>query len=292
MMFEINSFLRSDIKKLEGDLSYQSEISKSLDSNLKLTQAQFDDQQTKMKQLETNFTISRQSDNSHILELENKINSIQANITNVKNNTESIINRVVKLEEKINLSTPIVSNKNKFNTEILSNANDNWTALYIKKDLYDANSKSSCNTPYPVCYVNISQQNTLVGTAIAVDTIGSSDHGYYFMGYSDKYIVPPDGVVKISGDFLKRDKLTLSGLGGESTLSVFILGEIPNIIINKTTLLGGNYTNDVWFSKDTVFDLAPGSIFRVGFGGIDSWTQDYGLYDSWARVSINGEPAK
>ncbi len=292
MIVEINSFLQSDIKKLETDLSYQSEISKSLDSNLKLMQTKFDDQQTKMKQLETNLTIYREADDFNILQLQNKINTIQDNITSMQNNTQLLINKVVNLEEKINLSTPIVSDKNGFESGKQSVTNGTWTALYIKKDLYDASSKSSCNSPYPTCYVNLSQQNTIVGSAISVDTIGSSDHGYYFMGYSDKYVVPSDGIVKISGDFLKKDKLTLSSLGNQSTLTVFILGEIPNIIINKSILLDSNYTNDVWFSKEIEFNLAPGSIFRVGFGGTDLWTQDYGLYDSWSRVTINAESMK
>jgi len=289
----INSNLQSKIEKLGDDLRQQSEISKSLDSDLKSTHLLLDDQRVKMEQLEANVTLIKEIEISSILELQNKISDIQANMTSINNNTESLNKRVVNLEEKINASTSIAPNSLKFETITLSDENNkNWTTHYIKENLYDATIKSVCNSPSPHCYAHLSKLNTLVGTAIEIDTIGSSDLGYYFMGYSDEYVAPTDGVVKISGKFLKKDDLILAGLGKNSTFNVFILGENPVLVINKTTLLDYNDTNDVWFSKEVEFKLDPGKIFRVGLGGTDSWLQDEKLYESWAGVSISAEAKK
>ena len=292
-LLEINSNLQSKIEKSAEDLHQQSEISKSLDSDLKSTRLLLDDQRVKIEQLESNVTIIREIEISSLLELQNKISDIQANMISVNNNTESLNKRVVNLEEKINTSVSIVPNQFKFETITLSDENNkNWTSHYIKENLYDANIKSVCNSPPPHCYAHLSKLNTLVGTAIEIDTIGSSDSGYYFMGYSDEYVAPADGVIKVSGKFLKKDDLILTDLGKNSTLSVFILGENPDLVINKTTLLGYNYTNGVWFSKEVEFKINPGKIFRVGFGGTNSWLQDEKMYDSWAGVSISAEAKK
>lgn len=289
----INSNLQSKIEKLGEDLRQQSEISKSLDSNLKSTHLLLDDQRVKMEQLEANVTIIREIEISSILESQNKISDIQANIISMNNNTQSLNKRIINLEEKINTSISIVPNQSKFETITLSDENNkNWTSHYIKENLYDVNIKSSCNSPPPDCYAHLSKLNTLVGAAIEIDTIGSSDYGYYFIGYSDEYVAPTDGVVKVSGKFLKKDDLILTDLGKNSILSVFVLGENPDLVINKTTLLDYNYTNGIWFSKEVEFKLKPGKIFRVGFGGTDSWIQDEKMYDSWAGVSISSEPKK
>jgi hypothetical protein len=289
-LLEINSNLQSKIEKLGDDLHQQSEISKSLDSELKSTYLLLDNQRVKIEQLESNVTMIREIEISGLLELQNKISDIQANMISMNNTTESLNKRVVNLEEKINTSTSIVPNQFRFETITLSDENNkNWTSNYIKENLYDAKIKSVCNSPPPHCYAHLSKLNTLVGAALAIDTIGSSDSGYYFMGYSDEYITPADGVIKISGKFLKKDDLVLTDLGKNSTLSVFILGENPDLVINKTTLLDHNYTNGVWFSKEAEFKLDPGKIFRVGFGGTDSWIQDEKMYDSWTGVSISAE---
>ena len=292
-LLEINSNLQSKIEKSAEDLHQQSEISKSLDSDLKSAHLLLDDQRVKIEQLESNVTMIREIEVSGLLELQNKISDIQANMISVNNNTESLNKRVVNLEEKINTSTSIAPNQFKFETITLSDENNkNWTSHYIKENLYDATIKSVCNSPSPDCYAHLSKLNTLVGAAIEIDTIGSSDLGYYFMGYSDEYVAPADGVVKVSGKFLKKDDLILTGLGKNSTFNVFILGENPDLVINKTALLDYNDTNDVWFSKEVKFKLDPGKIFRVGFGGTDSWLQDEKLYDSWANVSISAEVKK
>jgi hypothetical protein len=287
----INSILQSNVGKLENDLHKQSEISKSLDSDLNSTHFLLESQRVKIEELGSNITMIREADRSGLLELQHEITNIQANITSMKNNTESLMKRVVSLEEKIITSAALVPNQLKFEPITLSDENNkNWTSHYIKEKLYDARINSWCNSNFPNCYVHLSKLNSLVGTAIAIDTIGSSDSGYYFMGYSNKYVVPADGLVKVSGKFLKKDNLVLAGLGKNSTLSVFILGENPDLIINKTTLFGDNDTNDVWFSKEIEFKLNPGEIFRIGFGGTDSWIQDYKQYDSWAGVSVRAEP--
>ena len=292
-LFEINSNLQSKIEKSAEDLHQQSEISKSLDSDLKSTHLLLDDQLVKIEQLESNVIMIREIEVSGLLELQNKISDIQANMISVNNNTESLNKRVVNLEEKINTSTSIAPNQFKFETITLSDENNKtWTSHYIKENLYDATIKSVCNSPSPHCYAHLSKLNTLVGSAIEIDTIGSSDLGYYFMGYSDEYIAPASGVVKVSGKFLKKDDLILTGLGKNSTFNMFILGENPDLVIIKTTLLNYNDTNDVWFSKEVKFKLDPEKIFRVGFGGTDSWLHDEKLYDSWADVSISAEAKK
>ena len=292
-LLEINSNLQSKIEKSAEDLHQQSEISKSLDSDLKSTHLLLDDQLVKIEQLESNVIMIREIEVSGLLELQNKISDIQANMISVNNNTESLNKRVVNLEEKINTSTSIAPNQFKFETITLSDENNkNWTSHYIKENLYDATIKSVCNSPSPHCYAHLSKLNTLVGSAIEIDTIGSSDLGYYFMGYSDEYIASADGVVKVSGKFLKKDNLILTGLGKNSTFNMFILGENPDLVIIKTTLLNYNDTNDVWFSKEVKFKLDPEKIFRVGFGGTDSWLHDEKLYDSWADVSISAEAKK
>ena len=289
-ILEINSNLQSEIEKLGSDLQQKSEISKSLESKLNSTNFLLDNQRVKIEQLESNVTMIREIEVSGLLELQSKISDMQANITSANNNIESLNKRVDSLEEKFNTSTSIVPNKFQFETITLSDENNkNWTSNYIKENLYDAKIKSVCNSPPPHCFAHLSKLNTLVGTAIAIDTIGSSDSGYYFMGYSDEYVTPADGVVKVSGKFLKKDNLILTDLGKNSTLSVFILGENPDLVINKTTLLDYNYTNGIWFSKEVEFKLDPGKIFRIGFGGTDSWIQDEKMYDSWAGVSISAE---
>ena len=289
-LLEINSNLQSKIEKLGDDLHQQSEISKSLDSELNSTYFLLDNQRVKIDQLESNVTMIREIEITGLLELQNKISDIQANMISLNNSTESLSKKVVNLEEKINASTAIAPNQFQFETITLSDENNkNWTSNYIKENLYDTTIKSVCNSPSPHCYAHLSKLNTLVGTAIAIDTIGSSDSGYYFMGYSDEYIAPADGVIKVSGKFLKKDNLILTDLRKNSTLSVFILGENPDLVINKTTLLDSNYTNDAWFSKEIKFKLNPGTIFRVGFGGTDSWIQDEKMYDSWAGVFISAE---
>jgi hypothetical protein len=292
-LLEINSNLQSKIEKSAEDLHQQSEISKSLDSDLKSIRLLLEDQRVKIAQLEANFTMIRDIEISSLLELQNKIANIQANMTSMNNNTELLNKRVVNLEEKISTSVSIVPNQLKFETVTLSDENNkNWTSHYIKENLYDANIKSVCNSPSPHCYAHLSKLNTIVGTALEIDTIGSSDLGYYFMGYSDEYVGPSDGVVKVSGKFLKKDDLILTDFGKNSTLSVFILGDNPDLIINKTTLLDYNYTNGVWFSKEVEFKINPGTIFRVGFGGTNSWLQDEKMYDSWAGVLINAGSKK
>ncbi|HET6458031.1 MAG TPA: hypothetical protein VFG24_04025 [Nitrosopumilaceae archaeon] len=289
-ILEINSNLQSEIEKLGDDLHQKSEISKSLESELNSTNLLLDNQRVKIEQLESNVTLIKEIEISSLLELQNKISDIQANIISTNNNTESLNKRVGNLEEKINASTSIVPNQFQFETITLSDENNkNWTSNYIKENLYDVKIKSICNSPTSHCFAHLSKLNTLVGTAIAIDTIGSSDSGYYFMGYSDEYVTPADGVVKVSGKFLKKDDLILTDLGKNSTLSMFILGENPDLVINKTTLLDYNHTNGVWFSKEVEFKLDPGKIFRIGFGGTDSWIQDEKMYDSWAGVSINAE---
>jgi hypothetical protein len=290
LLVGINSILQSNIQKLENDLHEQLKISKSLDSDLNSTHLLLDTQRAKMEELGSNITMIRESDRSGFLELQNEITNIQANITSMNNNTELLVKKVVSLEEKINASAALVPNQFTFKPITLSDENNkNWTSHYIKEKLYDARFNSWCNSPFPNCYVHLSKLDSLVGTAIAIDTIGSSDSGYYFMGYSDEYVVPTDGLVKVSGKFLKKDNLILADLGKNSTFNVFILGENPDLIINKTTLLEGNDTNGVWFSREIDFKLNPGESFRVGFGGTDSWIQDIKQYDSWAGVSVRAE---
>src|SRR5437660_676114 len=289
-LLEINSNLQSKIEKLGDDLFQQSETSRSLDSELNSTHLLLNNQRVKIEQLESNVTIIKEIEISGLLELQNKISDIQANMISMNNNIESLNKRVVNLEENINAFTSIVPNQFQFETITLSDENNkSWTSNYIKENLYDAKIKSVCNSPPPHCYAHLSKLNTFVGSAMAIDTIGSSDSGYYFMGYSDEYIAPTNGLVKISGKFLKKDDLILTDLGKNSTLSMFILGENPDLVINKTTLLDYSYTNGVWVSKEIVFKLDPGKIFRVGFGGTDSWIQDEKMYDSWAGVSISAK---
>ena len=289
-LFGVNTNLQSSIQKMEDELRQQSEVSKSLDSDLKSTHLLLDDERAKVEQLQSNLTMTREDDRLDLLELQNEITNIKTIMTDMNNNTESLVKKVINLEEKINASTSLVPDQAKFERTTLSDENNrNWTSHYVKENLYDARVISVCTSPSSECYVHLSRLNTIVGPSIAVDTIGSSDSGYYFIGYSDEYIVPEDGVVRVSGKFLKKNDLVLTDLRKNSTLSVFILGENPDIIINKTTLLDYNYTNGVWFSKKIEFKLDPGRIFRVGFGGTDSWTQDQRLYDAWADVSISAE---
>src|SRR5437879_2587276 len=290
LLVAINSILQSNIERLGNDVHEQSKVSKSLESELNSTHLLLESQRAKIEEMGSNITMIREDDTSSLLELHNEITNLQANNTSINNSTESLVKKVISLEEKINASAALVPNQLKFEPITLFDENNtNWTSHYIKEKLYDARINSWCNSLSPNCYVHLSKLDSLVGTAIAIDTIGSSDSGYYFMGYSDKYVVPADGLIKVSGKFLKKDNLILAGLGKNSTLCVFILGENPDIIINKTILLDNNDTNDVWYSREIEFKLTPGEIFRVGFGGYDSWVHDYKQYDSWAGVSVRAE---
>jgi len=138
-LLEINSNLQSKIEKLGDDLFQQSETSRSLDSELNSTHLLLNNQRVKIEQLESNVTIIKEIEISGLLELQNKISDIQANMISMNNNIESLNKRVVNLEEKINSSTSIVPNQFQFETITLSDENNkSWTSNYIKENLYDA----------------------------------------------------------------------------------------------------------------------------------------------------------
>src|SRR5438132_7584118 len=94
LLVEINLILQSNIGKLENHLSEQSEIFKSQDSDLKSIHVLFDEQRAKIEQLESNITLIREADRTDLLQLQHEITKIQVNMTNMNNNTESLVKRV------------------------------------------------------------------------------------------------------------------------------------------------------------------------------------------------------
>lgn len=276
---------QSDLIDLNRSAAEQSQTIASLNSKIE-TNSQI------IESLKTELKESKQ-----LVEFQNRT------ITNLNYSMDNQTRRISSLEERVNLlEQKIISiqpNPSPFSLEfkpqtVVDDKGVSWTSHYIKQDLYDPAVTPSCSSPPPDCYVHISKVKTIHGDGIEVDTNNSGDYGYYLLAYSNEYVVPSDGVVTVTGKFLKTDQLPRidNSTNPNSLVSLYILGEKPDNIVRTDLVLTSKDPNDTWLEKRLNFILEKGGIFRIGIGRNDGWLVDYNLYASWSDVSINAQLKK
>ncbi len=267
-----------------------------------------------------------------INEQKKNISQMEYGIGNLTNEIKSLEGRVASLEHSRPHCSPEgcppltnqPSSSTKFVPIALRDDKGNlWTSWFIKESLYYPTLYStSCDAPSVDCYVNFSNISTPNGTGIEADTIGATVYGYWFLGYSQEYVVPENGTVTISGNFLKNDTFsqvyglvpphpsqnTSEGYGammpapsmhqnltqvpeGRSHIFVFILDRDPNIILAQKEAVLSSDNVTTWYDRSVTFNLHPGQVFRVGIGSENNWANDYHVYVAWNGVTIRAEPA-
>ncbi|MGH2611673.1 MAG: hypothetical protein ACRDFB_01330 [Rhabdochlamydiaceae bacterium] len=251
---------------------------------------------------------------------------------NLTNEIKSLEKRVASLEQNSQCHLPEgcpppvsqQSSSTKFVPVALQDDRGNlWTSWFIKESLYYPTLYStSCDALSVDCYVHFTNISTPNGTGIEADTIGSSVYGYWFLGYSQEYVVPENGTVTISGNFYKNDTFsqvyghvmpphphpgmyenyataqpTPSAQSnftipeGRSHIFVFILDRDPNIILGQKEAVISSDNATVWYHRSVTFNLTPGQVFRVGIGAENDWAADYHVYVAWNKVTIHAVPA-
>jgi hypothetical protein len=138
-------------------------------------------------------------------------------------------------------------------------------------------------------------QDSFNGTAYHIDTIGSGDWAYQFMGtYTEEFVVRSDGTIGVSGWFRFSD-LGFQPPGGyplegrrEVLLYLIIMDPVSNTI--EETALVLDYTDPVdewiWVDNLVVSDLTQGSTINIGIGRSDAWEIDWRLTAEWAGVVV------
>jgi hypothetical protein len=138
-------------------------------------------------------------------------------------------------------------------------------------------------------------QDSFNGTAYHIDTIGSGDWAYQFMGtYTEEFVVRSDGTIGVSGWFRFSD-LGFQPPGGyplegrrEVLLYLIIMDPVSNTI--EETALVLDYTDPVdewiWVDNLVVSDLTPESTINIGIGRSDAWEIDWWLTAEWAGVVV------
>ena len=265
--------LQSDIRNLSNDFVEQSQTIKSLSSELNITKQLASEQKVTIDNL-----LSAQNDS------EVKINSLQTDAINMQNEISQLESRIATLEQRMSIPPPLPSPK--FQAKTLTDANGiAWTSGYIR-----VIPNPVCDYVIPEGYINMNEISTPYGKGISVDTSNSDDYCYYFFAHTNKYVAPSDGIIKISGKFLKNDDFYLSGLqSGRSNLDIYLMPETATSILNDTMVLTDTDTNGIWYDKEITFKLKPGEIFIIGIGRSDMWSTDYHLTASWSSFSINAK---
>lgn len=195
-----------------------------------------------------------------------------------------------------------------------------WTSWFIKESLYYPTLYStSCDAPSVDCYVHFSNISAPNGTGIEADTIGSGVYGYWFLGYSQEYVVPANGTVTISGNFMKNNTFgqvpgryvvhpqgRVPGYGmmqsspvpassvdneGMNHVFVFILDRDPDVILAQKQAVLPSDNTTTWYHRSVTFSLPPGQVFRVGIGAENNWAEDYNIYVAWNGITIRASPA-
>jgi len=138
-------------------------------------------------------------------------------------------------------------------------------------------------------------QDSSHGTAYHIDTIGSSDWAYQFMGtYTEKFVVRSDGTIGVSGWF------RFSDLGFQPPeyppegrrlvyLYLIVMDPVSNTIEGTVLVLGYTDPVDTWIWVDNlvVSGLIPGSTINIGIGRSDAWEIDWELTAEWAGVVVS-----
>lgn len=238
------------------------------------------------------------------------IQSMDNRLVSLRNQANLLNDSIANIEDsgRVVITQPRPTANATFAAVTISDGNGNaWTSHYIKEDrYYKADTGSGCNVPGEDCYVRISKTSSPHGPAIAVDTIGSREWGYWATAYSQEFVAPPDGKVVVSGWFLKNDTLGAGGLSynvldgkpagpynigfGYSILAVLALSEDPDQVIQEDVVLKNNDTKGSWIYRQADFSLDPGQAFRIGIGRPNDWARDYGVYGAWSDVVVNAAP--
>ncbi len=228
--------------------------------------------------------------------LEDKTDSLASKIELLENKTNSLDQQIQNMHNPSSIVLPPIqsSSNSSFVPVALQDENGAlWTSWFIKESLYYPTLYStSCDARNIDCYVHMSTISTQNGTGIEADTIGSPVYGYWFLGYSDEYVVVPDnGTVTISGNFLKNDTFNPPVPEGRSHVFIFILDRDPNIILQQKEAVTSSEKDATWYNRSITFNLTPGQVFRVGIGAENNWVYDWNVYVAWNKVSISAEPA-
>lgn len=234
-----------------------------------------------------------------IEEQRNNIIQMQNNVTALTDEIKSLDTRITTLEQRLGQSYPVpqpvppISGSVFQKVTITDGNGTNWTSGYIKISTIDPTVPTVCNSSSSSdCYVHLTNTSTPHGLGVALDTMGTTDNGYYAMGYTDVLTGPSDGIVKISGWFEKNDLFT-SGLEyGRSYVEILLLSPDGTKIIDKQSPVPDQDSNGVWYYRELVFKVQPGTDFRIGISRVNDWSTDYKIYAAWTDVSINAVPKK
>ncbi|MDE1763778.1 MAG: hypothetical protein KGH88_06000 [Thaumarchaeota archaeon] len=248
---------------------------------------------TESQQLVYKLTDDSAQTQSKISQMQTNIQSLSTKISNLTSQADSLSDRMTILENSKQQIPPPRAPDATFTPVALYDGKGNlWTSWFIKESLYYPTLYStSCDARSVDCQVHMDAISTPNGTGIEADTTGSTVFGYWFLGYSIKYVVPDNGTVTVSGNFLKNNTFTPPVSEGRSHLFVFILGEDPNVILQQNESLTSKDNDATWYARSIVFHLTPGQVFRVGIGAENNWETDYHVYVAWNGVSVSAKPA-
>ncbi len=240
------------------------------------------------------FAIASNTVQSKIIENQNSaIVQLQNNMTSIANKTKSLEDRMLLLEQRLDqqIPPPIHIVIPPFHPITLSDENgNNWTSQYIKEGKYYSTLASeSCNNDGTDCYVNMSKTILYNKTAIEVDTIGSPVHSYWFFGYSDVHVAPQNGSITVSGKFLKNDLFTPDMASPRSFVSVFLLSDDAEKILDEHMIVPYSDKNETWYDEKITFNLKPGQTFRIGIGRANNWDTDWKPFVAWSGIQISGD---
>ena len=317
-----NSSFQSTLLNLNTRIVEQSQTIKSLGEQLNSSQQATTGQSQTVQSLSNQLISSQQT----ILVQRQNIDQLNENVTLLTNEIKSLEDKVTSLEQVGNqqpVQPPSISQSTTFVPVALQDNNERyWTSWFIKESLYYPTLYStSCDALQVDCYVHMSNITTPNGTGIEADTIGSSVYGYWFLGYSEEYVVPDNGTVTVSGNFFKNDTFAQSGIyqvhpygpggpayptanstsstqpmynsvpEGRNHIFVFILDRDPNIILQQKEAVTSSDNVITWYNRAVTFHLPPGQVFRVGIGAENNWETDWNVYVAWNNVTISATPA-
>ncbi|MBI2936843.1 MAG: hypothetical protein HYY22_01420 [Thaumarchaeota archaeon] len=142
-------------------------------------------------------------------------------------------------------------------------------------------------------YARLQRIDTSFGDGWSVDTQGSPDYIYYFMGWTSETIwtVPSDGKITVSGAFLKSDTFDVSSLEHpewpRSFMQVYVLNSDGTRILGSAYAVNLDDQTNVWYRRTvTITGLTPGEIISIGIGRRDEWISDWALYAKWANIHV------
>lgn len=260
-------------------------------TNMSMLQTSLLDQKTvNEEQSQTIRSLTSQLNYSQQVIEDQRVNitQLQDNVTSISSGIKLLDNRISSLEHRLDIVPP--SNVIKFQPITIKDENgNNWTSQYIKESkYYPSLVGESCNNDSMDCYVNMSKTTSYNKTAIEVDTIGSSVHSYWFFAYSDVHVVPQNGSVTVSGKFLKNDLFSPDMAYPRSFVSVFLLSDDAEKILDEHMIVAHSDKNETWYDGKVTFHLKPGQTFRIGIGRTNNWEDEWKPYASWTDVQING----